>query len=119
MATNSANCKSWCITIVSAILVLAVDKGRPAIALIACLPVLVLFALDAYYLALERTFKSAFNCFAGRLQRQELRVSELFTIRDPAEPAVPWRDALGSVSVWPFYLCLMGATAIVWLIVRS
>lgn len=28
MATNSANCKTWCVTLVSAILVIIVDKGK-------------------------------------------------------------------------------------------
>ena len=28
MASNSSNCKTWCITIVSAILVVVADKGQ-------------------------------------------------------------------------------------------
>lgn len=29
MAVNSASCKTWCITLVSAILVIVADKGKP------------------------------------------------------------------------------------------
>lgn len=32
MANNSSNCKTWCITIVSAILVVIVDKKQPSTA---------------------------------------------------------------------------------------
>lgn len=54
MATNSSACKAWCISIVSAILVLVADKGKPQHALIALLPTLLFLALDAYYLSLEK-----------------------------------------------------------------
>lgn len=44
MATNSSSCKAWCITIVSAILVIAADKGNYRCAFIATIPnVLFLF----------------------------------------------------------------------------
>lgn len=38
MANNSASCKAWCITLVSAILVIVADKSNPKFTLIAILP---------------------------------------------------------------------------------
>jgi len=38
MAANSASCKTWCITLVSAILVIVADKGKPQYAFIALIP---------------------------------------------------------------------------------
>ena len=36
MASNSTSCKAWCITIVSAILVLIADKNKPELAWLPC-----------------------------------------------------------------------------------
>lgn len=38
MATNSSSCKAWCITVVSAILVIVADKGKSQYAYIAIIP---------------------------------------------------------------------------------
>lgn len=40
MAGNSVSCKTWCITLVSAILVIVVDKGKSSYALITLIPTL-------------------------------------------------------------------------------
>lgn len=46
MAGNSSSCKTWCITLVSAILVVIADKGKPDFAFISLLPALLFCALD-------------------------------------------------------------------------
>lgn len=61
MASNSASCKTWCITLVSAILVVVADKGKPEYAWLALIPTVLFFALDAYYLALEKMFRLSYN----------------------------------------------------------
>lgn len=50
MAGNSANCKTWCITLVSAILVAIADKAKPNYGWLALIPIVVFLFLDAYYL---------------------------------------------------------------------
>jgi hypothetical protein len=47
MASNSTSCKEWCITIVSAILVLIADKGKPELVWLALFPTFLFLALDA------------------------------------------------------------------------
>jgi hypothetical protein len=59
MAANSANCKTRCITLASALLVLIADKGKTNLMAIALIPVLLFCFLDAYYLAQERAFREA------------------------------------------------------------
>ena len=55
MASNSASCKTWTVTLVTAVLVLwgekTVQLPNPWISLI---PVVLLHLLDCYYLGLER-----------------------------------------------------------------
>ena len=45
MATNSSACKAWCITVVSAILVIVADKGKSQYAYIAIIPNILFFVL--------------------------------------------------------------------------
>ena len=58
MALDSVAVKTWCITIVSAVLVLVSDKGNGDHALIALVPAVAFLFIDTYYLALERRFSS-------------------------------------------------------------
>jgi uncharacterized membrane protein len=57
MAANSSSCKSWCITLVAAILVVIADKNNSKLALIAYIPTFLFLLLDAHYLALEKGFR--------------------------------------------------------------
>ena len=61
MAANSASCKTWCISLVSAILVVAADKGKPHVVWLALLPTLMFFLLDTYDLAFEKGFRDSYN----------------------------------------------------------
>lgn len=108
MAANSTSCKAWCITIVSAILVLIADKGKPNLALLAFLPTFLFLALDAYYLALEKAFRSSYNSFVKKLHRNELQVDDLFSVIPRGDMTNHQMEALKSFSVWGFY----GALAI-------
>ena len=58
MASNSSSSKAWCITLVSAVLVIVADKGKPDYAYISFIPILLFLFLDAYYLALEKGFRN-------------------------------------------------------------
>jgi hypothetical protein len=51
MASNCTGCKTWCITLVSATIVIIADKGKPSYVWIALVPLALFFFLDSYYLA--------------------------------------------------------------------
>ena len=108
MATNSANCKNWCITLVSAILVVIADKNKPNYAWISLIPIILFFLLDAYYLAQERSFRAIYNKFIQDLHSSKATTENLFVL-------VPLRgfnvvkslfEASSSFAVYPFYLTL-------------
>lgn len=107
MATNSASCKAWCIALVSAILVLMADKGKPGLALVAYLPALLFCVLDAYYLALEKNFIASYNEFIEKLHRRKVEASDLFAIAPKGSLFKTFFVAIRSFSVWPFYLTLL------------
>lgn len=107
MATNSTSCKTWCITIVSAILVLIADKDKPELAWLALLPSILFAALDAYYLALERAFRASYNSFVKKLHGSQVFVEDLFSVIPKGEISRHQVDALKSFSVWGFYGALV------------
>jgi len=103
MASNSSSCKAWCITLVSAILVIVADRGKAAYALIAFIPVVLFFALDAYYLALEKSFRESYNQFIAKLHLGQISSTDLYAVAPSDSGLKSLGGAVVSFSVWPFY----------------
>jgi hypothetical protein len=103
MAGNSAAAKAWCITLVSAILVIVADKHQPRFVWLALLPTLLFFGLDSYYLALERGFRRSYARFVERLHRGSLEEDDLYTVVHTGRLGGLLMSAVRSLSVWPFY----------------
>lgn len=114
MATNSSNCKTWCISLVSAVLVVIADKSKPDYAWIALIPIVLFFLLDAYYLGQERSFRDIYNDFIQKLQVGSVQTADLFILKPIRGFSVirALYDASFSFAVYPFYLTLV-ATVII------
>lgn len=121
MASNSAGCKTWCIALVSAIIVIVADKGKPRFVWISVFPVLLFLFLDAYYLSLEVRFRDRYNDFIRKLHADEASIEDLYIVT----PGEGFRNitrstikALFSLSVWPFYGLLIAMMIIMrlWLL---
>jgi hypothetical protein len=111
LAANSASCKTWCITITSALAVVTAESGKVEILGVASLPILLFGALDGYYLGLERRFRRCYEVFVKKLHDGTANVEDAFLIA----PRLPIRglsiealEALVSFSIWPFYVGLAG-----------
>src|SRR5215831_11819226 len=62
LAQNSFAYKGWAITLVAAIFALAVKEVRsPYLLIVALLPTIAFWGLDAYYLRQERLFRALYN----------------------------------------------------------
>jgi len=107
MASNSSSSKAWCITLVSAILVIVADKGKPHIALISIIPILLFFVLDTYYLALENGFRNSYNHFITKLHSGEIKKEDLFAVKPKGKLLKLFFESFVSFSIWPFYLTLL------------
>lgn len=112
MASNSANCKTWCVTLVSAILVLAVDKSNSQIVWIPIFPIIAFAALDIYYLAMEKAFRNTYNNFVKKLHSGELTASDFDLTFAKEKTCYLQRKAINSFSIWGFYLMLIALVAI-------
>lgn len=106
MAANSASCKTWCITIVSAVLVLVADKGKPELFWLALFPIPLFAALDIYYLGLERGFRESYNTFVKRLHGDHLQPEDLYSVAPSKDIGWLRAESIFSYSVVGFYLPL-------------
>src|SRR5881397_3221134 len=98
MASNSASAKTWCIALVSAIIVVIADKGQPGYVWISLVPVGLSFLLDAYYLGLERQFRDRYNDFIAKLHEGEAKVDDVFIVTPGGGSMRAALKACGSVS---------------------
>ena len=106
LAANSASCKTWCVTLLAALLVVGADKKISDPFTLSILPLAMFCLLDAYYLALERTFRSAYNGFVRRLHSGEATQEDLFALSPSTAPIGVWDQlvfCLFSPSVLPVY----------------
>ena len=85
---------------------LVADKGNPSYALIAAVPTLLFLMLDTYYLALERCFRVSYNGFVEKVHSGRVAVSDLFAVTPSGSLPKTFLWALGSFSIWPFYVTL-------------
>lgn len=109
LATNSASCKTWCISLVSAILVVVADKNKPNYAWISLIPIVLFFLLDSYYLGQERSFREIYNNFIKDLHSGGITNDKLFVLKPPRGMNVVNLLLASSLSfsVYPFYLTLL------------
>ncbi len=115
MAENSRSCKLWCITLVSAVLVLVARTGEPRHALIALAPAVLLCILDSYYLALERNFRRSYEKFVEKLHQEQAIPSDLYTVTPTGStPKETLRAMFNSFSVLPFYGVVVATVLVAW-----
>ena len=118
MADNSRACKFWCVTLVSAVLVLVARVDEPKYAFIALVPAVLFLILDTYYLAQERAFRNSYNAFIGRLHDGGLGVEEIYRVKRSDIGLKLVYKCLGSFSVCPFYISLLGMVLLVWWVLK-
>lgn len=109
MANNSANSKTWAITIVSAIIVLLVDKSKTDILYIAFIPLIMFFFLDCLYLGLEKYFRCIYNEFVKSLESEGFSFKNAYKLNGPKKLSEKIKYTflgIWSFSTIPFYLVL-------------
>ncbi len=106
MATNSASCKTWCVTLVSAIVVVVADKANANLVWVPAIPIVLFLVLDSYYLHMERLFRDGYNEFVRKLHFGSANVEDIFYLGPRtgiSSTSAGMAKAASSISVWPFY----------------
>lgn len=117
MSVNSRSCKVWCVTLVSAVLVLVARTEQPDYALIALIPAVLFLILDTYYLALEKGFRGSYESFVRKIHLGELTSSDLYPVAPSGSNLGRVTASLLSFSIWPFYPTLVLLILLAWWLV--
>jgi hypothetical protein len=106
MNANSFQLKGWTVTLVSALLALSASAKNQYFVLVAILPTLIFWALDAYYLQQERKFRGVYNDVTGLTKQNKI---ELFAmpIQLYKGDSYSYWNVFGSKTIAALYLPLI------------
>jgi len=117
IASNSAACKTWCVGLVSAVIIVIASTKRPCYIGVSIIPIGLLSLLDSYYLGLEKEFRALYNEFIAKLHSGAATAQDVFVI-EPGPGGCKRLSstikAFGSVSIWPFYGLLVLMLIAMW-----
>lgn len=117
MAGNSAMCKTWCVTLVAAIIALVADKGLGSYSVLIVFPTTIFMFMDSYYLAMEKMFRKSYEDFIKKVHSKQVAEGDLFIIQPRGDFFISVCASLKSGSIWPFYvLSFILAILIKWII---
>lgn len=109
MATHSFTVKGWSVTLVSALFALAAKDANIRFVLIAYLPILMFWGLDAFFLHQEKLFRALYN--AVRVL-PEAAIDFSMDTRPHRAAVDPWNKVLTSTTLLSFHGCLVAVTLI-------
>ena len=115
LSDNSASCKTWCLTLVAALLGLSGAAHAAGIVEFALVPVVVFGYLDATYLAQERAYRQLYSDVVAMIRSAQYKLTNAYEARAPTVTLLHFLSALGSWSVLPVYLSLLLAYAVAYL----
>ncbi len=106
LANNSASCKTWCLTLVAALVSLAGATDVPGIVTFALVPVVIFGFLDAMYLAQERAYRELYSRIVNTVRDGSYTRANVYEAKAPLGFGRIF-STLASWSIYPVYLGLI------------
>jgi hypothetical protein len=111
LAGNSAQCKTWCLAIVSTLFGFAGAMKNDKLVAAAIIPIVIFGLVDAAYLGREKAYRELYNSLVNKVRGGTYALSDCFNL-SPAANGGHFFSALASWSIWPIYLGLVVAYAL-------
>lgn len=110
MGCNSANAKNWLMTLIAAAIAIQWTNGQMDNVLWLLVPTLMFMLTDMYYLGMERHFKDIQKTFIDDVRAGKDIKDSVYKIpkTTKCEQICNTFNALDSLSIWPFYLIVIG-----------
>lgn len=108
LANNGVSCKTWCLTLVSALVSLAGALRTPGIITFALVPVVIFGFMDAMYLAQERAYRELYGRVVNSIRDGSYALDCVYETDAPLRPRQVF-SALASWAIYPVYLGLIAA----------
>ena len=106
LANNSASCKTWCITLIAALVGLAGAIHVPGVITFGLVPVIVFGIVDSLYLAQEKAYRNLYTSMVALVPVGRYSTADVYKLRAPIE-LKEFFLALFSWSVLPVYWLLI------------
>jgi hypothetical protein len=119
LSNYSMNCKTWAVTIVSALCVVIFDPQRVTYFYVVIIPIIIFWLFDCYYLGLEKTFRDIYADFLTKIQNDNTNICDDIKIVLKGKRLKNFLRALISVSTTPLYLALAVIVFLLYAIVKS
>ncbi len=107
MNANSFQMKGWMVAIVSALLAIYASTNNGKFALVAIIPTLLFWGLDAYYLQQERKFRGMYNDAAGLSKTGKKIEPFAMPLNEYEGGKYSFLDVFGSVTIMPLYMLVI------------
>lgn len=105
LSNYSANCKSWTITIVSALSIVLLTEEKSKFFILLVFPILIFWIVDCYYLGLEKAFREIYDKFQNDLNtNSNIETDIQFTLKN--RRLRNFFKAMISFSTTPIYISL-------------
>ena len=111
LAQNSFFLKGWTVTLVAAVFVLQFKAPVPLFLLIALLPILAFWGLDAYFLQQERRYRGLYEAVAKRSEEAIDFQMDISSYTTAENPRFGYWAALFSRTLLAFYVILTALVA--------
>lgn len=110
MANNSANAKNWLMTIIAAAIAIQWTKDQLENVLWLLIPTVLFMLTDMYYLGMERHFKDVQKKFIEQVRAGNDIKDTVYSITQTTkcEQVCNTFGSIDSLSIWPFYLIVVG-----------
>jgi hypothetical protein len=106
LANNSASSKTWCLTLVAALLSLAGAAHAPQIATVTIVPIVIFGFVDILYLATEVAYRDLYTRVVASMRDGSYGKSTIYEARArPDTGCIIW--AIGSWSIVPYYALIV------------
>jgi hypothetical protein len=99
LAGNSSSCKTWCMTLVAALLSLSGATHVPAIVTVALVPIVVFGFMDTMYLAQERAYRKLYNEVLEKIHKRSYALEDTFGARASLE----FGSVIAVLTSWAIY----------------
>ena len=106
LSNYSMNCKTWAVTIVSALCVVIFDPQKITFFYVVIIPILIFWLLDCYYLGLEKTFREIYVEFLKKIEINDTNICDDIKINLKGKRFINFLKALISISTTPLYFAL-------------
>ncbi len=115
MSGNSFLLRGWSVILVAALFALAAKDANKSYVVVAYLPVLAFWTLDAYYLSQERLFRSLYDDVRKKEERQ---VDFSMNTKPFRRERNAWAACLVSPTLLLFYIPMVGIMTVVTLLTK-